>query len=92
MAAVVVLGSLEHDVLEQVGKAGAAHLLILGANVVPDVDSRDGNSVVLVEDHVQAVGQGYFIEGDGGHEKYSFPAVNPPESVSTPAVDSEQGY
>ena len=40
VAAVVVAGTLEHHVLEQVGKAGAAGHLVLGTNVVPHVDRR----------------------------------------------------
>ena len=59
---VVVLGALEHHVLEQVGEPGAARPLVLRTHVVPDVDRHHGDGVVLVQDHVQAVGQGVVLE------------------------------
>ena len=52
---VVMLGALEHQVLEQVREAGAARVLVLRADVVPDVDRHDRTRVVLVHEHRQAV-------------------------------------
>jgi hypothetical protein len=52
---VVVLRALEHQVLEQVGKAGAATHFVLRADVVPDVDRDDRRLVVLVNDHGEPV-------------------------------------
>ena len=60
--------ALEHDVLEQVREAGLARDLVLGADVVPDVDGHDGREVVLGDDEAQAVGQalvGELDDGDG---------------------------
>ena len=55
-----VLGALEHHVLEQVRETGAPRLLVLRADLVPDVDDDLGHAVVLVEDHLEAVRQSYF--------------------------------
>ena len=52
---VVVLRSLEHQVLEQVRESRAARLLVLRADVVPHVDRDDRTIVILVHDHVEAV-------------------------------------
>ena len=62
MAAVVVLGAFEHEVLEEVGVSSLARLLVLGSHVVPDVHRRQRQRVVLVQDNVQAVGKSEFIE------------------------------
>ena len=59
-------GALEHDVLEQVREAGLAGLLVLGSDVVPDVDGDDRREVVLGDDEAQAVGEALVAEGDGG--------------------------
>ena len=53
--ALQVLRALEHEVLEQVGEAGAAPDLVLRAHVVPDVHRHDGRLAVLVHDDGQAV-------------------------------------
>jgi len=45
------------DTLEQVREAGAAGFLVLGAAMVPDVHRDDGQRVVLVQNHFQAVVQ-----------------------------------
>ncbi len=58
--------ALEHDVLEQVREAGLAGLLVLGSDVVPDVDGDDRREVVLGDDEAQAVGEALVAEGDGG--------------------------
>jgi hypothetical protein len=50
-----VLRSLEHQVLEQVRKAGAAGLFILRSHVVPDGRMHDGRGVVLEEHHLQPI-------------------------------------
>ena len=60
-----VPGALEHHVLEQVREAGPAGLLVLGSDVVPEVDRDDGREVVLGDDHAQAVGEAVVAERDG---------------------------
>jgi hypothetical protein len=52
-----VLRSLEHHVLEEVGEAGAARLLVLRADVIPEIDSDDRGRLVLGEEDGQAVRQ-----------------------------------
>jgi hypothetical protein len=59
-----VLRAVEHQVLEQMGEAGATGGFILAADVVPDVDRHDRCLAVGVHDHPQAVGQGEFLVGD----------------------------
>ena len=49
---------------KQVGKAGAAHRLILGADVVPEVDGDPWQAMVFMKDDRQAVGQGIALEGN----------------------------
>ena len=44
--------------LEQVGEAGAAGGLVLGADIVPDADRDDRRLAVLMDDDAQAVGEG----------------------------------
>ena len=53
--AVVVLGSLEHQVLEQMREARVPGRLVLRSDVIPDVDRDDRTAVVLVQQHVEAV-------------------------------------
>ena len=60
-AAFVVLGPLEHDMLEEVRETCTSRLLVLRADVIPDIDRRDGQSVVFVQDDVQAVGECEFF-------------------------------
>ena len=64
-----VARTLEHDVLEEVREAGLAGDLVLGADVVPDVDRGDGRQVILRDDQAEAVGQALIGELDarGGH-------------------------
>ena len=64
--AVVMLRALEHHVLEEVGKAGSARLLVLRADPVPEVDRDDGRLVVLVEHDRQPVGKGVFLDLEHG--------------------------
>ena len=61
---VVVLAALEHEVLEEMGEPGAVRLLVLRADVVPQVDGRDGDRTVDVQNDVQAVAQGVLLESD----------------------------
>ena len=64
-----VARALEHDVLEEVGEAGLALHLVLGADVVPEVDRDDRGEVVLGDDDAQAVVEALVAErdlGDGG--------------------------
>ncbi len=48
---------VEHQMLEQVGKAGLAHRLVLGADVVPHADPDHGRLAVLMDDHRQSIGE-----------------------------------
>ena len=52
-----MLGSLEHQVLEQVREPGHAGALVLRPDVVPDVDRDDRHVMVLVDDDVEAIGE-----------------------------------
>ena len=54
----------EHQVLEQVGEAAAAGRLVLAADAVPDVNGRDGQAVVRVEDHGHPVFQRELLNGE----------------------------
>ena len=62
--AVVVLRSLEHQVLEEMREPGLAGPLVLRADVIPEVHGDDGAVVVLVNQHVQSVGQRALAEGN----------------------------
>ena len=44
------------------GVAGPARLLVLGADVVPDVNGHQRKGVVLMKYDVQAVGKGELLE------------------------------
>jgi hypothetical protein len=57
VAAIVVLRTLEHQVLEQVREAGASRHFVLRADVIPDVDGDNGKRVILVDQDVETVGQ-----------------------------------
>src|SRR5207244_6954406 len=52
-----VLRSLEHHVFEEVRETGLPRLLVLAADVVPEVDGYNGRAVVSGEDYPQAVRQ-----------------------------------
>ena len=52
---VVVLAAVEHEVLEQVREPGLAGLLVLRADVIPDVDGGDWRLVVLVNQKSEPV-------------------------------------
>ena len=66
-----VARALEHDMLEQVREAGLAGDLVLGADVVPEVDRHDRCEMILRHDDPQAVGETLVTERDlgngGGH-------------------------
>jgi hypothetical protein len=62
-----VCGALEHDVLEEMGEPGLADLLVLRADVVPDVDRDDRHEVVLGHDDAEPVRQARVGEIDPGH-------------------------
>ncbi len=53
-----LVGTGEHQVLEEVGEAGASGLLVPGTHVVPEVHGDAGAGGVGVDDHPQAIGQG----------------------------------
>ncbi len=61
---VVVLGAVEHQVFKQVREAGFAGLLVLGADVVPDVDGDDRRLVVLVDNQPETVVERVFGVGN----------------------------
>jgi hypothetical protein len=58
--------ALEHDVLEEVGEARMPRLLVLGADVVPEVHRHHRREVVLRDDQAEAVGQAFIGELDRG--------------------------
>ena len=66
----VVLAALEHQMFEQVGETAAPGRLVLGTDVVPDVDGDDRRFAVGVHDHAQAVGQGELFEGDVDRRRF----------------------
>ena len=63
VAAVVVLRALEHQVLEQVREPGVAQALVLGPDVIPEVDRDDRARAILVQQHVETVVQRVLLEG-----------------------------
>ena len=66
-----VLRPLEHHVLEEVREAGSSQLLVLAADVVPQVHGDDGSQVVGRQDDAQAVGQAMPLDGNVGHGQNS---------------------
>ena len=56
--------ALEHHVLEHVGDAGGAVVLVHAADPVPDHLDGGRRAVVFLDDHAQAVGQRVFL-GNG---------------------------
>ena len=63
---VVMLGALEHHVLEQVSETGLARLLVLRADVVPHVHGDDGCRVILVQDDRETIGKRELLVGNLG--------------------------
>ena len=60
--AVVVLGALEHQMLEEVREAGVPRPFVFGSDVIPDVDRDDRTPVRFVQQHVEAVGERVLAE------------------------------
>src|SRR5881296_3425001 len=54
----------EHQMLEQVGETGLAGLLILGSNMIPEVDGDDGGFVILMDDQRQTIRQDELFIGN----------------------------
>jgi hypothetical protein len=54
-------------VLEEMGEARPAFLLVLGAHVIPEVHVHHRELPVLVEDHPEAVRKPIGLEIDLGH-------------------------
>ena len=50
--------------LEQMGKAGVASGFVLRSHVVPQIHGHDRTGVILVQEHVEAVRERVFAEGD----------------------------
>ena len=59
-----VARALEHDVLKEVGEPGLAGDLVLGADVVPEVDCDDWGEVILGHDDAETVGKALVAERD----------------------------
>ena len=60
----MVCGSLEHEVLKQVGKARPPRLLVLGADVIPQVDRNDWTGTVGMHNDIETVVERLFLVGD----------------------------
>jgi hypothetical protein len=60
-----VPAALEHHVLEEMGEAGPAGLLVLAPDVVPDVHRDHRDQVVLADDEAEPVGKPLVGELDG---------------------------
>ena len=67
LALVHVLRALEHHVLEEVREPGLARLLVLAADVVPQVHGHDGGGAIRRDDDAQSVVQAVTLEGDLEH-------------------------
>ena len=59
-----MLAAAKHQVFEQMCEPGFAGLLILGANVVPEVDGHDRRLMVLMHDQSQSVVEHEFLVRD----------------------------
>jgi hypothetical protein len=60
-----VLRAIEHQMLEQMGEAGLAAGLVLGADIVPGADRDHRRLTVLVDDNRQAVLELEHLIGNG---------------------------
>ena len=58
-----IFGSLKHHVLEQVGKAGAAYLLITRADIVIKRDGHNRYGVVFAQNYAKPVGKIKLLDG-----------------------------
>jgi len=56
-----VLGAFEHHVLEEVGEASASCALVERTDVVPEIDSDEGQAVVFVHEDDETVGHDEFF-------------------------------
>jgi hypothetical protein len=64
VSTVVMLRSLEHQVLEEVREPGMAWTFVLGSDVIPEVHRNDRARVVLVQQNIKAIGQRVLAERD----------------------------
>ena len=64
VSAVVMLRSLEHQVLEEVREPCMARAFVLGSDVVPEIHRHDRARVVLVQQNIKAIGQRVLAERD----------------------------
>jgi len=64
VAAIVMLRSLEHQMLEQVRKSGVAGPLVFRTDVIPEVHGDDRAGVVFVQQDVEAIGERVLGEGN----------------------------
>ena len=61
----IVLRAVEHEMFKKMGEPGLARLLILRADVVPNVHRHDRGLAVLMDDQGQAVVEDELLERDG---------------------------
>jgi hypothetical protein len=66
----VMLGAFEHEMFEEVGESPLVPLFVLGTHVIPEVYRHQGESRLVADDHVEAIGQGFLgkpkiVEGVG---------------------------
>ncbi|MCY1175508.1 hypothetical protein D9M73_157500 [compost metagenome] len=59
-----ILGAVEHQMLEQMGKAGLTLGLELRADIVPHTDRDDRGFAIGIDDDAQAIGQAEFAVGN----------------------------
>ena len=85
VAAVVMLGPLEHQMLEQVREAGLSRPLVLRADVIPQVHRDDRARAVFVQEDVESVVERVFREG-----KVQFLKL-PQVSISHPYLTTVSG-
>ena len=55
--AIVVLRSFEHQMLEEMREACVPRALVLRADVIPEIHRDDRTRAILMEEHVESVGQ-----------------------------------
>ena len=64
IVAVQILGAVEHQMLEQMGEAGLALGLVLGADIVPDAHGHHRRLMILVNDDGEAIVENELGVGD----------------------------
>jgi hypothetical protein len=52
---IVIFGTVEHQMFEQVCETGFPAFLVFGANVIPDIDRDNRRFVVFVDNQAQSV-------------------------------------